>query len=201
VPSGVVQSTAPSGPAPPATPRERQAGGGGSRSRGVLLIRVVPYDPDWPLRFEAERAQLERVLGPWLEGGIHHVGSTAIPGIAAKPVLDMIAGVHDFERARAAYAPLADAGWEHTPHRPGIAHHFSKRETHNLHLTEPGSDLWVERLAFRDRLRADAALAREYEELKLRLAGEVDDLGEYTLGKREFVARVLALDGLRPGRR
>ena len=165
------------------------------------MISVVPYDPEWVRRFDEERALLEDVLAPWLEGGIHHVGSTAVPGLAAKPYVDMIAGVGDFEEARTAYGPLEAHGYVHTPHRPGIAHHFSKRETHNLHLTEPGSDLWVERLAFRDRLRADAALAREYEELKLRLAGEVDDLGEYTLGKREFVARVLALDGLRPGRR
>ena len=113
----------------------------------------------------------------------------------------MIAGVRDLEEARAAYAPLLAEGWEHTPHRPGIAHHFSKGDTHNLHLTEPGSDLWLERLAFRDRLRADAALAREYEALKLRLADEAGGLGEYTTGKRAFVAGVLALDGLRPGRR
>lgn len=82
---------------------------------------VVPYDPDWPRRFEAERALLERVLAPWLDEGIHHVGSTAIPGIAAKPVIDMIAGVRDFEEARAAYAPLAELSYVHTPHRPGIA--------------------------------------------------------------------------------
>jgi len=53
-------------------------------------IAVVPYDPEWPRRFEAERALLERVLAPWLDEGIHHVGSTAIPGIAAKPVIDIV---------------------------------------------------------------------------------------------------------------
>jgi GrpB-like predicted nucleotidyltransferase (UPF0157 family) len=180
---------------------EKVPGTGAGHGSVAPRIEVVPYDPRWPGEFEAERVQLERVLGPWLEDGIHHVGSTAIPGIAAKPIVDMMAGVRDFEDARAAYAPLLAAGWEHTPHRPGIAHHFSKGETHGLHLTEPGSDLWLERLAFRDRLRADASLAREYEALKLRLAGEAGDLGGYTAGKREFVARVLTLDGLRPGRR
>jgi GrpB-like predicted nucleotidyltransferase (UPF0157 family) len=113
----------------------------------------------------------------------------------------MIAGVHDFERARGAYEPLLALGWEHTPHRPGIAHHFSKPDA-NLHLTEPGSDLWLERLSFRDRLRANDELAREYEELKLRLAREhPDDPLAYGTGKRAFVASVLALDGLAPGRR
>ena len=54
---------------------------------------VVPYDPEWPRLFEAERARLEAVLAPWLERGIHHIGSTAVPGLAAKPIIDMIAGV------------------------------------------------------------------------------------------------------------
>ena len=171
-------------------------------------VTVVAYDRDWPQRFDRERALLEEVLAPWLDGGVHHVGSTAIPGIAAKPIVDMIAGVRDFEEARAAYAPLARHGYDHTPHRPGIAHHFSKPSPNpleaefSLHLTERGSDLWNERLAFRDTLRADPALAAEYEALKLRLAGEhPDDVGAYTTAKREFVARVLALSGLEPGRR
>jgi GrpB-like predicted nucleotidyltransferase (UPF0157 family) len=168
-----------------------------------VTISVVPYDPDWPRRFEAERALLEEVLGRWLEGGVHHVGSTAIHGIAAKPIVDMIAGVRDFEEARAAYGPLAAHGYAEDPHRPGIAHHFAKRSpegtTHGLHLTEPGSDLWRERLVFRDALRADPELAAEYEALKLRLAQ--GPAADYTAGKRPFVAEVLARFGLQPGRR
>jgi GrpB-like predicted nucleotidyltransferase (UPF0157 family) len=64
---------------------------------------VVPYDPEWPAYFAAERALLDDVLAPWLEGGIHHVGSTAIPGIAAKPMIDMLAGVRDLDAARGAF--------------------------------------------------------------------------------------------------
>jgi GrpB-like predicted nucleotidyltransferase (UPF0157 family) len=71
-------------------------------------IVLVPYNPEWPERFESERALLERVLAPWLEGGIHHIGSTAIPGIAAKPVIDMMAGVRDLEEAsRSASTPTS----------------------------------------------------------------------------------------------
>ncbi len=172
------------------------------------LIVVTEYDQEWPRRFAVERSLLERVLAPWLEGGIHHVGSTAVPGIAAKPIIDMIAGVSDFEAARAAYEPLAEMAYVHAPHRPGIAHHFSKpsaelSETRfGLHLTEPGSDLWRERLAFRDAMSADSALAAEYEALKRRLAeAHGDDIDAYTAGKREFVGRVLASAGLRFGRR
>jgi GrpB-like predicted nucleotidyltransferase (UPF0157 family) len=151
---------------------------------------------------------LERVLAPWLEGGIHHVGSTAIPGIAAKPIIDMMAGVRDLEEARAAFDPLGEQSYLYDPHRPGIAHHFAKHSrhlpeiTHGLHLTEPGSDLWRERLAFRDTLRGDPDLAAEYEALKLRLAEAFRDDGSRTsLAKGAFVTRVLASVGLQPGRR
>lgn len=170
------------------------------------MIEVMPYDPDWPRRFEAERERLEEVLAPWLSGGIHHIGSTAIPGIAAKPVIDMMAGVASFEEARAAYEPMEAAGWVYTPHRPGIAHRFAKPSAEasefGVHLTEPGSDLWRERLAFRDALRANPELVAEYAALKLRLAGEhQDDPQAYTNGKRAFVGRVLAEAGLAFGRR
>jgi len=143
------------------------------------------------------------VLAPWQEGGIHHIGATSVPGLAAKPIIDMMAGVRDLEDARAAYKPLLAEGWEHTPHRPGIAHHFSRLGLGlGLHLTEPGSDLWNERLAFRNALRADPELVAEYAALKLRLAEEhPDDIEAYTAGKREFVGRVLAHDGLSFGRR
>jgi GrpB-like predicted nucleotidyltransferase (UPF0157 family) len=76
-------------------------------------VVIVDYDPEWQSRFEAERCLLERVLAPWLEGGIHHVGSTAIPGIAAKPIIDMVAGVRDLEEARAAYEPLSKQSYVH----------------------------------------------------------------------------------------
>ena len=162
---------------------------------------VVPYDPEWPRLFDAERALLEHALAPWLEGGIHHIGSTAIPGIAAKPDIDMMAGVRDFEEARAAFEPLFELGYEETPHRPRT-HHFSKPAggpwTHQLHLTEPGSDLWVERLAFRDALRTDPGLVAEYQALKLRMAKEEERGGSAysAVTKWPFVARVLAQAGI-----
>ena len=163
----------------------------------VELIEVVPYDPEWARLFESERRLLERVLAPWLEGGVHHIGSTAIAGIAAKPIVDMMAGVRDFEEARAAYAPLEAEDYVYEPHRPSIAHHFAKPPRFGLHLTEPGSDLWHERLAFRDALRADPSLTAEYEALKLRLAQEHPaDPRAYTNAKRAFVHRVLVDAGV-----
>ncbi|MBA3842244.1 MAG: GrpB family protein [Actinobacteria bacterium] len=171
-------------------------------------IAVVPYDPAWIARFEEEQARLEEALAPWLIEGVHHIGSTAIPGLSAKPIIDMLAGVRDLAQARDACAPLRTLSYVDTPHRPGIAHHFSKpsarlsETTHGLHLTEPGSDLWRERLAFRDALRDHPALLSGYEQLKLRLAREhPGDLVAYTAGKREFVGRVLATRELQFGDR
>jgi GrpB-like predicted nucleotidyltransferase (UPF0157 family) len=171
-------------------------------------ITVVPYDPEWQGRFDAERARLEQTLAPWLDQGIHHVGSTSIPGIASKPCIDMIAGIRDLEGAKAAFEPLRSRGYLYSPHRSGIAHHFYKPTTRQtermfgLHLTVPGSDLWRERLAFRDALRNDPSLVAEYQRLKVSLAAEhPNDLHSYTQGKRDFVVGVLGQSGIRLGRR
>jgi GrpB-like predicted nucleotidyltransferase (UPF0157 family) len=163
---------------------------------------VSPYDPDWPRRFEAERSILEWTLRPWLDGNLEHVGSTAIPGLAAKPIIDMIAPVRDLETARGAFAPLRAVGYEHRDHRPE-AHAFQKpadahwwEATHSLHLAQRDSDIWRERLAFRDALRADPALAAEYQEWKLREARAAGAASPYAADKFQFVARVLAEAGI-----
>jgi GrpB-like predicted nucleotidyltransferase (UPF0157 family) len=155
---------------------------------------VVPYDPEWPRRFAAERERLESVLAPWLVAGIHHIGSTAVPGLAAKPVIDMMAGVRSLEEARAAFEPLEALGYHYREHRPEA--HLFWTPTHGVHLTEPGSDLWRERLAFRDALRANPALAAEYAEWKMRHAETGPDARGYTAKKTPLVARVLAEAGI-----
>lgn len=169
-------------------------------------VKIASYDSSWPRLFDEERRLLEPVLEPWLVDGVHHIGSTAVPGLPAKPVIDMIAGVRDLEVSRAAYQPLYEVGYVHAPHRPHEAHHFAKPSanwweiTHNLHLTEAGSALWRERFAFRDALRADPALADEYAALKQRLADgltdESDVRRDYTARKRDFIVRILASAGI-----
>jgi GrpB-like predicted nucleotidyltransferase (UPF0157 family) len=163
---------------------------------------VRPYDPDWPRRFEAEQRVLEVALAPWLDGSLEHVGSTAVRGLAAKPTIDMVAPVRDLETARDAFEPLRALGYEHREHRPE-ALAFQKPAdanwwdaTHGLHLTERGSDIWRERLAFRDALRGDSALAAEYQGWKLRHARAVGADGAYDADKFDFVARVLAARGI-----
>lgn len=165
-----------------------------------MHIEVMPPDPAWPAAFEAERAVLAAVLAPWLSGGIHHIGSTSVPGLAAKPILDMLAGVADLDEASQAVGPLEALGYVHAPHRPRALWFFKptrSEQTHALHLTERGSDLWVERLTFRDSLRSNPARAQEYADLKRGLAAQhPDDLSAYTQAKRSFVARVLADAGV-----
>ncbi len=163
---------------------------------------VVPYDPAWPGRFESERTILEVTLGVWLDGDIEHIGSTSVPGLAAKPVIDMIAPVRELDAARAAFVPLGGLGYEHREHRPE-AHAFRKpagvawwEETHHLHLAERGSDIWRERLAFRDALRADPALASEYQDWKVRKARGYGAGSPYAGDKFPFVARVLTEAGI-----
>jgi GrpB-like predicted nucleotidyltransferase (UPF0157 family) len=162
----------------------------GQNWRGVV---VVPYDPAWPELFAAERRTLEGALEPWLDGGIYHIGSTAVPGLAAKPIIDMIAGVRDLEDARGAFEPLAQLGYEYFPHRPE-AHAFRK-PSYGVHLTVPGSPIWNERLAFRDALRADSELAAEYETWKKRHAAPGSPF-PYTADKRQFVLAVLERAGI-----
>lgn len=144
--------------------------------------------------FEREQARLEATLAPWLDGGVHHVGSTAVPGLRAKPVIDMMAGVRELDAALEAFAALEKLGYRSREHRPD-AHFFWRLDprealgrAYGVHLTERGSGLWRERLAFRDALRADDTLATEYGNWKLHHAAEPG----YTADKRPFVASVLA---------
>jgi GrpB-like predicted nucleotidyltransferase (UPF0157 family) len=170
---------------------------GERRGRAEEPIRLVPYDPSWPVRFEAERELLEKAIGPWIVGGIHHIGSTAVAGLEAKPVIDIMAGVRDLEESRACFGPLAHLGYVHFPYLPEERHWFCKPDpaarTHHLHLVPAGSRRFRDHLAFRDRLRADPELAREYAELKRELAARFEhDREAYTSGKDDFVRRALA---------
>jgi GrpB-like predicted nucleotidyltransferase (UPF0157 family) len=160
-------------------------------------IRLVDYDPDWPRRFESERSELSAAIGPWINGGIHHVGSTAVPGLAAKPTVDILVGVRDLDESRACFAPLAALGYVYAPYMPTEMHWFCKpdpsRRTHHLHLIPTDFERYRMELAFRDRLCADDELATEYLALKGRLATRFEnDRDAYTAAKSEFIRRALA---------
>lgn len=160
-------------------------------------VSVVPYDHTWPSRFEAERAMLAQVLAPWLAGPIEHIGSTAVPLMPAKDIIDIMAPVRSLEAARGAIDALGMAGYVHHPYRAEVMHWFCKPSplvrTHHLHLVPLDSWLWLERLCFRDALRRSGALAAQYAELKLRLADQFRlDREAYTDAKAPFVRAVLS---------
>ena len=161
-------------------------------------IRVVRYDLSWPSRFESERVALQAAIGAWVEGGIHHVGSTAVPGLDAKPVIDILVGVHDLPSSRDCSNPLAELEYRYAPYRAQEMHWFCKPEphhrTHHLHLVPVHSPRYEAELAFRDYLRADPGVAGEYSDLKRDLAWTfANDREGYTAAKAEFIERVVRL--------
>jgi GrpB-like predicted nucleotidyltransferase (UPF0157 family) len=161
-------------------------------------VEIVPYDPSWPVRFEEEEKALRQALAAWLVGPIEHIGSTAVPGLAAKPVIDIMAGVATLDASRPAIAALVGLGYCYAPYRADSEHWFCKPSpafrTHHLHLIPIGSPRWRESLAFRDYLRSHSEIAGEYEDLKRRLAVEHHfDREAYTEAKGTFVARITAL--------
>jgi GrpB-like predicted nucleotidyltransferase (UPF0157 family) len=161
-------------------------------------VRIVPYDPGWPALFEKERALLESCLARWLAGPIEHVGSTAVPGLAAKPVIDIMAAVESLTAFRPAISVLADSGYAYFPYHPEQEHWFCKPSaafrTHHLHLVPLASRWWNERLAFRDYLRRDCVTAEEYAELKRQLARHYEfDREAYTEAKGPFIQQILKL--------
>jgi len=159
-------------------------------------VEIVPYDLEWPARFEIERELLKGALRPFLAGPIEHVGSTAVVGLAAKPVIDIMAAVESLEASRGAIEALRERGYQYAPYRPDVMNWFCKPgfsfRTHHLHLVPYRSPLWTERIRFRDRLRSDPEVAREYEALKQSLAETYHyDREAYTEAKSPFIARVL----------
>lgn len=160
-------------------------------------IVIEPYNPLWPVRFETEQRLLRRVLAPWLSGPIEHIGSTAVPGLQAKPVIDIMAGVRDLVAAKPAIEALRPHHYCYFDYEADVMHWFCKpsdaARTHHLHLVPFDSSLWRDRLAFRDRLRSDANIRVEYEKLKLALANRHgQDREAYTEAKTAFIRSVLS---------
>ena len=159
-------------------------------------VRIVAYDREWADRFDQERAALADAIGDWIVGGIHHVGSTAVPGLDAKPVIDILAGVEDLSGSRPCFDRLATLDYVYFPYRSDEMHWFCKpspsRRTHHLHLVPTDSARFHDELAFRDYLRAHLDVAREYGTLKRRLAVEFRHEREaYTSAKTDFIRETL----------
>lgn len=174
-------------------------------SRARNLIVIAEYDRAWTERYERERELIVSVCGEDVFAGFEHVGSTAVPGLAAKPIIDIMPGLRRLADAAALVEPLSTIGYRVAlPHEDDIPERrYFRKDEHgvravHMHMVAVGSEFWVRHLLFRDYLRAFPAVADEYETLKRRLADEYNATATpdsnindgYTVYKSEFVAAV-----------
>jgi GrpB-like predicted nucleotidyltransferase (UPF0157 family) len=158
-------------------------------------VVVVEYDSAWPGLYEKESACIRAALGDAVVA-VEHIGSTAVPGLAAKPVLDVLAGLQTLDLTRAQIEAMASLGYEYLGEYgiPGrLFFRKGRPRSHHVHAVLHGSDLWERHLAFRDYLRAHPDEAGSYAAFKRRLAVEVaGDRERYTAGKEAVTAAIQA---------
>lgn len=166
-------------------------------------VAVVPYSSDWPLQFERMRVELIAVF-EHASIQVEHIGSTAVPGLAAKPVVDVLLGADALAVIESSIGDLGRLGYAYVSRYESelpMRRYFTRDASRNsarvhLHGVVCGSLLWQRHLAFRDALRSDAALRAAYQSLKLELAARFpDDKASYTAAKEPFIRSIL--DALR----
>lgn len=162
-------------------------------------VVVVEYNPLWPQLFEEEKARILSLIKAWVLE-IEHVGSTAVPGLGAKPIIDIMVGLRSLDDARHCIPLLETIGYEYVPKHEAVMperRYFHKgstrfKRTHHLHIVETTSEFWERHLLFRDYLRAHEETARDYYELKKTLATRFRaDRGAYTDAKTSFIQQVI----------
>ena len=166
-------------------------------------IEIVDYDASWPRLFEDEQALLGRVLPADQILAIEHAGSTAVPGLAAKPIIDIFVAVRSIEVARTTLVePIEAIGYVHWAENPDESRMFfvkgmppyGARRTHHIHIFEATNDAWRRVLAFRDYLRAHPDEAERYHRLKGDLAQRYRlDREAYTRAKDSYVLAVVEM--------
>ncbi len=152
-------------------------------------LQVVPYDRRWPEQFEAERRRLATALGA-IAVRIDHNGSTSVPGLAAKPIIDIQISVTQVQALETFATPLRQLGYTHVPHPDDAFCPFFHRpatwpHTHHVHVAERGGSEERRTLAFRDYLRIHPKARHEYAALKLNLAPQ---FSATTFGERQAYA-------------
>ena len=161
-------------------------------------ILVVDYDPSWPVLFEQEKAHLRKILGERVLQ-IEHFGSTAVPGLAAKPVVDIAIGMRSLSAAADCIPLLESLGYVYQPELeaavPGRRFLWKGDalvHTFHLHICELDSPEWLNPMRFRDHLREHPEDMRRYADLKRDLAAQNgSDIGAYIDGKTAFVREIL----------
>ena len=159
-------------------------------------VRVVAYDSTWPTHYESEALLIRIALGV-ATFDLAQIGSTAVPGLEAKPIIDIMLAITSLRAPETIFTILARLGYEHRPYddlsdRLFFAKTVDTLRTHNLSVCEMNSDFWHRRIRFRDCLRPNDELARLYGQLKRELAAtHPSDRVAYTNGKKEFIANAL----------
>jgi GrpB-like predicted nucleotidyltransferase (UPF0157 family) len=162
-------------------------------------IEVRDYDPRWPVLFDEECERLRGVFGQTVT--IEHMGSTSVPGLAAKPIIDLLVGVRSLAEAKSIYmAPVLALGYTYIPeYEPWLPAELFFRKgvpgpwTHHVHAMEPSNPRWQDFLLFRDYLRSHPETAGAYGRLKKSLALAFgDDIEGFRNAKHEFVKTVTA---------
>lgn len=160
-------------------------------------VRLLPHQEEWAKLFEEEKARIIEAIGPYILD-IQHVGSTAIPGIPAKPIIDIGVAVRNFEEAAVCINPIVQLGYVYRGEN-GIPrrHYFRKGSpirSHHLHINEITGPDWQNQILFRDYLRRHPEAAAEYGRLKTNLAQELlNDRDAYLAAKAPFIENILRL--------
>ena len=161
--------------------------------RGTVALKK--HQDEWAVAFEEEKENLKKLVGD-IALNIQHTGSTSIPNLSAKPIIDILMAVHSLSEVSKIRAALEGAGYEYRENgSDDIQVLFAKgpeeRRTHYLHITTLGSSEWKNSLAFRDYLRTHPEEMERYEALKQKLAAQYpDNRAMYTAGKKDYFEEV-----------
>ncbi len=180
---------------------------GESAVAAARRVRIIGYDASWPARYENEAPAVMGALGP-LAIEIQHIGSTSVPGLAAKPTIDILVGARSLELDDEAVARLFELGYEYRGEMGVLGRRYFRKgrsypRDFNVHLVVWRGALWDDYLAFRDYLRAHPQRARRYMDLKRQLVSTAggDELAAYAEGKAAFIAKALRSAGEEAARR
>ena len=159
-------------------------------------MKLSPYSQEWKILYEKEAEKIKSIIGDFIID-IQHIGSTAIPDMIAKPIIDIAVMIPSLDKAKDLIKPLASLGYNYDePASSSERYFFRKGEParYHLSLTAPNVSFWRRQMLFRDYLISHLSIAKEYEELKLKLfEKDPTGRGEYLSGKTLFVQKILKL--------
>jgi GrpB-like predicted nucleotidyltransferase (UPF0157 family) len=163
-------------------------------------VVIVEYTPEWVMLYEKEKELIQKVIGH-IAMAIEHIGSTAVPGLGAKPTIDIMVGLHRLAYAEKCIEPLGSIGYEYQPeHEASMPERRffrkgqpPKEQHYHLHMVEKRSDFWKQHLLFRDYLRTHPETVQQYYKLKRELASKYGSNREgYTEAKTSFIESIIA---------